>query len=71
MNSSFKMLNRQKYVQKSKILKMILHIKNHGGYRLPETTLKNMAKTEVILIKRSFEIAILGELLWGNSNSIA
>ncbi|KQK27216.1 hypothetical protein AR438_03140 [Chryseobacterium aquaticum] len=44
--------------QKLKILKMILHIKNHGGYRLPETTLKNMAKTEVILIKRSLEILI-------------
>ena len=40
-----------------KTLKMILQLlKIHGGYPLPETTLKNMAKTEVILIKRSLEI---------------
>lgn len=49
------MLNSQKYVQKQTLKKhkMVSVIKNHGGYRLPETTLKNMAKTEVILIKEA------------------
>jgi hypothetical protein len=34
---------------------MNLDLKNWGGYPLPETTKKNKAKTEVILIKRSFK----------------
>jgi hypothetical protein len=41
--------------QQLKTLEMISHIKNYGGYPLPETTLKNKAETEVILIKRNFE----------------
>lgn len=35
--------------------KMVLPVKDQGGYPSPETTLKNKAKHEVILIKRTFK----------------